>query len=69
MKKLFYLLLLCPILMLSQENESFLLNLSEITLKPGHEAQFIEGVKAYKKCYNDNEGKENWNMWRRMQGM
>ena len=54
--------------MLSQENESFLLNLSEITVKSGHNSQFMEGVKAYKKCYNDNEGKDNWNMWRRMQG-
>ena len=68
MRKLLYLLLLSPIVMLSQENESFLLNLSEITVKSGHEAQFIEGVKSYKKCYNDNEGKDKWNMWRRMQG-
>ncbi|MBT8260696.1 MAG: hypothetical protein KJN82_05235 [Bacteroidia bacterium] len=68
MRKLFYLLLLCPIMLLSQENESFLLNLSEITVKPGHEAQFTEGVMSYKKCYNENEGKDSWNMWRRMQG-
>lgn len=68
MRKLLYLLLLSPIVMLSQNNESFLLNLSEITVKSGHDAQFMEGVKSYKKCYNDNEGKDKWNMWRRLQG-
>ncbi len=68
MRKLLYLLMLSPIVMLSQENESFLLNLSEITVKSGHDSQFIEGVKSYKKCYNDNEGKDKWNMWRRLQG-
>lgn len=68
MRKLLYLLLLSPIMLLSQENESFLLNLSEITVKSGHNAQFIEGVKSWKKCYVDNEGKDKWNMWQRMQG-
>ena len=68
MRKLLYLLLLIPVVLVSQENESFLLNLSEITVKSGHDAQFIEGVKSYKKCYNDNEGKDKWNMWRRVQG-
>jgi len=68
MRKLFYLLLLCPIVMLSQENESFLLNLSEITVKSGHNAQFLEGVKSWKECYLENEGKDKWNMWKRVQG-
>jgi hypothetical protein len=68
MKQLVYLMLLLPFVIVSQENESFLLNLSEITVKPGHDAQFIEGVKAWKKCYKDNEGTMTWNMWRRVQG-
>tara|TARA_R110000868_G_scaffold1389_7_gene10720 strand:+ start:17115 stop:17837 length:723 start_codon:yes stop_codon:yes gene_type:complete len=68
MRKLFFALLLLPFLAVSQGNESFLLNLSEITVKHGHDAQFVEGVKAWKKCYVDNEGKDKWNMWRRVQG-
>ncbi len=28
----------------------------------------LEGVKSWKKCYIDNEGKDKWNMWKRMQG-
>lgn len=68
MRKLLYLLLILPMLAVSQENESFLLNLSEITVKSGHDAQFLEGVKSWKKCYVDSEGKDKWNMWRRVQG-
>ena len=68
MRKLLYLLLLLPFLVVAQENESFLLNLSEITVKSGHNAQFVEGVKSWKKCYKDNDGKDEWSMWRRVQG-
>ncbi len=68
MKKLFYLALLLPFVVISQENQSILLNLSEITVKSGHNAQFVEGVKSWKKCYKDNDGKEPWNMWKRVQG-
>ncbi len=49
MRKLLYLLLLSPIMLLSQENESFLLNLSEITVKSGHNAQFIRRREVLEK--------------------
>lgn len=52
----------------AQNNESFLLSVSEITVKQGHNAQFMEGVKKWKECYLENDGKEGWNMWRRVQG-
>ncbi|MFL1012942.1 hypothetical protein [Flavisericum labens] len=68
MKKLLFLMLLLPLLVVSQENESFLLNLSEITVKTGHNAQFIEGVKAWKECYLENDGEDKWNIWKRVQG-
>lgn len=68
MRKLFLLLLVLPLLAFAQDNESFLLNISEITVKHGHNAQFMEGVKTWKKCYQDNKGDEPWNMWRRVQG-
>ena len=68
MRKLFYALLLLPFFAVSQGNEAFLLNLSEITVTQGHDAQFVEGVKSWKKCYKDNDGKDPWNMWKRVQG-
>ena len=68
MKKLVLLVVLMPFLIVAQQNESILLNLSEITVKPGHNAQFIQGVKAWKECYLENNGEDKWNMWKRVQG-
>lgn len=52
----------------AQNNDSVLLTVSEITVKQGHNTQFMEGVKKWKECYLENDGKEGWNMWRRVQG-
>ena len=68
MKRLLYLLLLFPFIMIAQENDSFILSMSEITVKQGHNDAFIQGVKAWKECYLENEGENKWNFWRRMQG-
>lgn len=68
LKGLIYLLLLLPIATTAQDTKSTLLNISEITVKPGHEAQFTEGVKLYKECYLKNKGTDHWNMWHRVQG-
>jgi hypothetical protein len=53
----------------SQENESFLLDMTEITVKHGHNSQFIAGVEAWKACYLENDGENNWNIWKRVQGV
>lgn len=68
MRKLLFLILLLPLMALSQSNESILLNMTELTVKFGHNEQFVEGMKAYKKCYTDNGGTDKWNLWRRVQG-
>lgn len=68
MKKLCLLLTLLPFLMFSQNSENFLLNMSEITVKLRHDAQFVDGVKKYKKCYIENKGTGKWNTWHRTQG-
>ncbi|MCM4161307.1 hypothetical protein FHG64_06520 [Antarcticibacterium flavum] len=68
MKKLIFLIALIPAMVLAQTPDPVLLTTTEITVKQGHRAQFEEGVKKWKECYLDNEGKENWNFWRRMQG-
>ena len=68
MKKLLFLMLLIPFLAQSQNDGSKLLNMSEITVKYGHESEFIEGVKLWKKCYLENKGTDKFNVWRRVQG-
>jgi len=68
MKKLLLLVVLIPMLALSQNDESKLLSMSEITVKPGHESQFIAGVKMWKECYLENKGTDKFNVWRRVQG-
>ncbi|MEO6814666.1 MAG: hypothetical protein ABI172_12095 [Ginsengibacter sp.] len=67
-KNLIFCLLLLPVVTTAQENKSTLLNISEISVKPGHDAQFIQGVKLYKECYLKNKGTDHWNIWHRVQG-
>lgn len=45
-----------------------LLSVTEFTVKPGHEVQFREGVKAWKACYLENKGEWTWRLWSRQQG-
>jgi hypothetical protein len=53
----------------AQEAErGFILSMTELTIKPGHDNQFKEGIKAWKACYLENDGEWTWNMWRRMNG-
>ncbi len=68
LKHLIFLLFLLPMVTSAQDNQPFLLNISEITVKPGHNSQFLEGVKLYKETYLKNNGTEHWNLWHRVQG-
>ena len=53
----------------AQEKEKgFILSMTELTIKPGHDNQFKEGVKAWKACYLENKGEWTWNVWHRMNG-
>ncbi len=61
-------LFLTPMASQSQEQESFIMDLTEYTIKYGHDAVFTEGVKKWNKCYKDNGGAETWNVWHRLQG-
>ena len=61
-------MLFFPILMMGQENDSFVLSMTSVQIKMGHEAQFSEGMKMYNKCYKENGGEDSWNVWRRVQG-
>lgn len=54
---------------LAQDNdESVIMSLTEFTIKPGHNTQFMEGVKTWKECYLEHEGEWTWYMSRRIQG-
>lgn len=69
MKKICFLFLIVPIILLGQdESESSIVNVTHIDVKMGHRAQFTEGVEKYKKCYADNGGTNKWNFWQRLQG-
>ncbi|MDP3463634.1 MAG: hypothetical protein Q8S18_12655 [Bacteroidales bacterium] len=48
--------------------KGFILSITEFTIKSGHDVQFREGVKAWKKCYIENKGEWTWNIWKRMNG-
>jgi len=52
----------------AQEEGSMIISMTEFVVKPGHNTQFVEGVKAWKECYVENEGEWTWNMWSRVQG-
>jgi len=60
--------LLLPTTSQAQEEENFLLNLTEFTVKFNHGTNFTDGVKKWNKCYKDNGGKDTWNVWHRLQG-
>lgn len=68
MKKLLFVLVLLPMWMAAQSTATQLLRMTEITIKPGHNIQFMEGVKMWKNCYLENKGMDKWNMWHREQG-
>jgi hypothetical protein len=69
MKNLFVFIFLLPCLLLAQNTKPILLTVSEITVKPGHNSQFLDGVKKWKECYLENNGTDSWNMWKRVQGV
>ena len=67
------LLVACFVMMLpttlqAQEEESFIMNITEFTVKFGHNSVFTEGVKKWNKCYKDNNGTGTWHVWHRLQG-
>lgn len=43
-------------------------NVTEFTIKPGHQMQFREGIKAWKACYEENNGPWTWNLWQKQNG-
>jgi hypothetical protein len=57
-----------PVAQAQDEEGSMILSATEFTIKPGHNTQFREGVKAWKACYLEHEGEWTWNLWSRVQG-
>lgn len=50
------------------EPQGHLMSVTEFIVKPGHEMQFREGIKAWKACYLENKGEWTWRLWNRQQG-
>ena len=61
-------LISAPAVQAQDEEDSMILSMTEFVVKPGHNTQFMEGVKAWKECYLEHEGEWTWNMWSRVQG-
>lgn len=61
-------LIYAPAAQAQDEEGSMILSATEFTIKPGHNTQFMEGVKAWKACYLEHEGEWTWNIWNRVQG-
>lgn len=68
LKSFFWFLTLLPMTTFAQEKAGSLRYITEITVKQGHEAQFLEGTKLWKACYLKNKGTDHWELWRRVQG-
>ncbi|MBS1747795.1 MAG: hypothetical protein JST21_16645 [Bacteroidetes bacterium] len=68
LKNLICALLLLPLVSSAQEKPGRLLNITEITVKPGHDAQFVQAVKLWKECYLKNKGTDHLSVWHRVQG-
>lgn len=68
MRKLLILLLLFPLMGIAQDNNSRLMDITIINVKPGHDSQFRDGIEKWKGCYLENNGEDNWNVWKRFQG-
>jgi hypothetical protein len=49
------------------ENE-YILDITQIEVKLGHHMQFREGVKAYMACYAQADGENTWSTWQSMDG-
>jgi hypothetical protein len=68
MKKLLMIIMILPFMGFAQEDEEQILSMTQFHIKQGHSAQFEDGVKKYNECYGNDNGKETWNFWKRVQG-
>lgn len=68
MKKLLVIIMVLPYMSVAQEVEEQIMTMTQFKIKQGHSAQFQDGVKKYKDCYNADGGEEGWSFWSRMQG-
>jgi hypothetical protein len=48
-------ILSAPAVQAQDEEDSMILSMTEFVIKPGHNTQFTEGVKAWKECYLEHE--------------
>lgn len=50
------------------EDESYILEMTEVGIKLGHTAKFREAVKPYNACIAENDSEAEWSAWRNVGG-
>lgn len=60
--------LIAPFALAQDDEQGYLLGLSEYTAKTGHYREFQDGIEAWIDCYKENGGTNQWSTWYRMQG-
>ena len=50
------------------EDESYILEMTEVGIKLGHTAKFREAVKPYNACIAENDSDADWSAWRNVGG-
>lgn len=51
-----------------EEDESYILEMTEVGVKLGHTAKFREAVKPYNACIAENDSDAEWSAWRNVGG-
>ena len=53
---------------LAQENDDYMIEITKVQVAPGQMDEFMDGVKAYRDCYAEKDGKNGWSFWRQVDG-
>lgn len=51
-----------------EEDESYILEMTEVGIKLGHEAKFRDAVKPFNACIVENDADADWSAWRNVGG-
>lgn len=60
--------LLASALVTADDHDDYILDITQIAVKMGHNMQFRDGVKAYMACYAEAGGENGWSTWRNVDG-
>lgn len=52
----------------AQEDDSYILQMTEVGIKLGHASQFRDAVMPYNECLVEQDSEETWSAWRNVDG-